>query len=307
MGLFAKISAFMRTLLDDTSASAARTTLAAPGTAVANTFTAQNIFETGAAGASPMVFRQTGGTAGTDELQIAHTGTEGLVENKDGVLRFKQANSSFRFHREANSAVVVEVRNAANSATAISMQTGGGGEGQLWSSGWLAFGNSSQAPVGLNSVGLQLASGKKITFGTDANYHYAGTHDAAFSRAAANVIAIDDNATTGNPALALQARSSTTNSQDRFRWSSSAIDNTHASRKYAVTGSIYDTAARTVYYAWTDGSRGYFAVSAPNGTAPDGNQPNNTVCFYRNGSNELRAMYKNNSGTTTDINLGAVT
>lgn len=58
---------------------------------VANTFTGLQtstapVALTGAAGASPAIFRQTGGVAGTDEIQISHNGTDGKIESKDGNL-----------------------------------------------------------------------------------------------------------------------------------------------------------------------------------------------------------------------------
>lgn len=53
---------------------------------LAQTFTAQQVFETGAAGASPVIFRQTGGVAGTDDTEVTHTGTLGSVTSKSGNL-----------------------------------------------------------------------------------------------------------------------------------------------------------------------------------------------------------------------------
>jgi hypothetical protein len=88
---------FVRINADNTvtarSASDFRGDLAVPGTAVANTFTAQNIFETGAAGASPVIFRQTGGVAGTDELQIGDNGTRSLIESKQTALHILVAGA----------------------------------------------------------------------------------------------------------------------------------------------------------------------------------------------------------------------
>lgn len=70
------------------------------------------------------------------------------------------------------------------------------------------------------------------------------TPDITLKRNAASVLAFTDGNVTGNPVLALQAKSSTTNEQDRLRIVTSAVDNTHASRKYAAAFNIYDTAAR---------------------------------------------------------------
>jgi hypothetical protein len=55
----------------------------------AQTWTAQQVHLCGAAGASPLVVRQTGGAPGTDEVQVSHNGTRGLVESKDGTIDFK--------------------------------------------------------------------------------------------------------------------------------------------------------------------------------------------------------------------------
>jgi hypothetical protein len=69
-------------------------TLTAPATGTAallgtaNTFTLQNIFEVGAAGAAPLIARQTGGVAGTDEVQLFHDGGDGYVWSKSGVFYF---------------------------------------------------------------------------------------------------------------------------------------------------------------------------------------------------------------------------
>lgn len=113
-----------------------------------------------------------------------------------------------------------------------------------------------------------------------ANSNYAGTYgirwasggnaflaqeDTLLGRAAAAIICITDNNTTGNPGLALQAKSSTTNQVDRYREVTAAIDNTHATRKYRITYSIYDTAAREFMRADASGSVaqiGFFGASA---------------------------------------------
>lgn len=53
-------------------------------TSTSHTWTAQQIFETGASGGSPLIARQTGGTPGTHEVQISHDGTDGRVASKEG-------------------------------------------------------------------------------------------------------------------------------------------------------------------------------------------------------------------------------
>jgi hypothetical protein len=267
MGFFARISPFGRTLIDDADASTARTTLGLGTAATQNT---------GTSGANVPLMN------GTNTWSAAQTFSANILASSDNSMSIGNQTT--------------------NRPSAYFMAISSGSS--VNASGEIRWGNSTGM--------LRLLSGF-FDFGSAAVFRWSGgdptgvAPDVGMLRPAAGVIAFYDNDATGNPAIGIQARSSTTNRQDRYRVASSAIDNTHASRKYAVTGSIYDTSARTVYYAWTDGSRGYYAVSAPNGTAPDSNQPNNTVCFYRNGSNELRLMYKNNSGTTTDINLGTVT
>ena len=72
--------------------------------------------------------------------------------------------------------------------------------------------------------------------------------DVGVRRDAAGVLAVFDTPNvsfySGNTALALQAASSTTVYRDRFRVSTSAVDNTDATRKYRAALSVYDTAAR---------------------------------------------------------------
>lgn len=88
------LTTFGRTLIATSDASGGRTALEL-GTAAlvadsslahlagAETFTGQKVFLTGATGTAPTIFRQTGGTAGTDELQVSHNGQDATIENKD--------------------------------------------------------------------------------------------------------------------------------------------------------------------------------------------------------------------------------
>lgn len=82
----------------------------------ANTFTAQQVFETGSSGGSPAVFRKTGGTAGTDEVQVSHDGTSGKVESKDGLLELRAAGSSGASRRIAGGSASGQYKGAFSGA-----------------------------------------------------------------------------------------------------------------------------------------------------------------------------------------------
>jgi hypothetical protein len=99
------ISAFGAGLVDDADAAAARATLVAPGTGVANTFTAQQTFETGAAGASPALFTQTGGDA-TKRVEIGHNGSGGLITNKASEL-WISTPGNLRLYSSLGASVIV--------------------------------------------------------------------------------------------------------------------------------------------------------------------------------------------------------
>lgn len=63
--------------------------------ATARTFTVAPVIETGAAGAAPLIIRQTGGVAGTDELCIGHTGSVVEFEIKDNSpIQFQQSGGA---------------------------------------------------------------------------------------------------------------------------------------------------------------------------------------------------------------------
>lgn len=61
-------------------------------------FTGPAVFETGAAGASPLIARQTGGVAGTDDLELYHDGTDGYVRSRSGAAIIRTANRYFVFY-----------------------------------------------------------------------------------------------------------------------------------------------------------------------------------------------------------------
>lgn len=162
-----------------------------------------------------------------------------------------------------------------------------------------------------SGYGASLRLNSNLSVGTN---YLLTTQDSVFGRmfiernAADGLFLREADASSSSTAITFQRRSSTTANQNIAKINHAWIVSTHASRTGKLELQVADaTSYRVCGTLWTDGSRGYFAMSAPNGTAPDSNQPNNTVCFYRDGSNNLQVRYKNNSGTTTDINLGAVT
>lgn len=102
---------------------------------LAQTFTAQKVFETGAAGASPVIFRQTGGTPGTDDLELAHNGSNAVYDAKSGSHYFRGPSSvpslylevpgTFSFGWTRSSSIAVEacggqnIRGISSSGTEI--------------------------------------------------------------------------------------------------------------------------------------------------------------------------------------------
>jgi hypothetical protein len=63
-------------------------------TSAANTWTAQQTFETGTTGQTPLIVRQTGGTPGTHEIQIYYDGTNGVIWPKSGYLNIAAPNGA---------------------------------------------------------------------------------------------------------------------------------------------------------------------------------------------------------------------
>lgn len=84
------------------------------------------------------------------------------------------------------------------------------------------------------TYGIRWASGSNA---------FLGQEDTLLGRAAAAIICITDNNTTGNPGLAIQAKSSTTNQRDRIRLTTDAASNVDASRQYNAYFDVYNTAA----------------------------------------------------------------
>lgn len=131
----------------------------------------------------------------------------------------------------------------------------------------------------------------------DSGTSISGSADTELARAAAGVVSLNDAATTGNPALAFQARSSTTVDRDRFRIVTAAVDNTDATRKYRAVFNVYDTAIREVFRVEADGSRGYLFQTVHTTAPADGLMPNSSLAFYTDGSGDLVVKLKDSGGT----------
>jgi hypothetical protein len=82
-----------------------------------NTFSGDQIFLTGASGGDPVVMRQTGGGAGTDEFQIYHASGSYLV-NKTGELRISSPGN-IRVYSTGGASFIV--RNAGDGANLFSV------------------------------------------------------------------------------------------------------------------------------------------------------------------------------------------
>ncbi len=71
---------------DDAAGSSKKITQADLVATPSNTFVGQQIFLTGTTGNTPAIYRQTGGIAGTDEVQVGYDGDNGIIRVKDGGL-----------------------------------------------------------------------------------------------------------------------------------------------------------------------------------------------------------------------------
>jgi len=171
----------------------------------AQTITGAKVLETGASGGTPVIFRQTGGVAGTDQLEISDNGTVSRVYTRQaelhlgvyGVTKFIVANNAMEMNDGTNSYFY-----CSNTITTRR-------SGDIF--GWAASATNAWSGV-----------------------------DTALGRFAITGVTIHDNAATGNPALAFQAKSSTTNLQDRFRITTAAISNVHAARQYSTAIDVYN-------------------------------------------------------------------
>jgi hypothetical protein len=217
----------------------------------AQTLTGQKTFETGAAGASPVRYRQTGGTANVDEGQIGHSGTVFTIENKDGTFRFINAsNGGFHF-RSQNSGSIFKITNGNDATTFFEFNDAAGGIVTL--------------PVFTIVGDGRVRMGSGNSFGFSSGTAAATELDTALSRASAAGLVLHDAGLTGTPFFGIQARSSTTDRRDRVRLTTAAVDNTDATRKYRGILSVYDTAAREAMRVEASGTAamlGFYGVAA---------------------------------------------
>jgi hypothetical protein len=208
----------------------------------ANTFTAGQVFLTGATGTSPIIFRQTGGVAGTDELTISHDGTDATIENKDRSITIKTNNS-------ANARIFLQARDITYTFTD---GTGAGftNPASLLQSGTIRIGASTRLGWSSNTVPEGAAN------------------DTELQRVVAGVIAIFDGDQASDVSLQLRRKSDTTNRRELMSVTGSWADAADENRKSRVVMSVYDaTAAREFMRAESDGSAARVAIGGAVGGA----------------------------------------
>lgn len=175
-----------------------------------------------------VIIRQPGGTAGTDEIQVYHDGTRGVITCQDGVLRVPGTIS-------------------ADTVTAtVALQALSGANVQALD------GSSNQKSI-VHQTGQIFSSDAGLTWRNNVNVS-AGSADCGLARAAAGVIQVT-NGSTGAGALASAARAPAqiTAGQNNYspgvglfqRWSSDASQN--------VTGMTAGVDGET-RYVWNVGA-----------------------------------------------------
>lgn len=155
---------------------------AGASTSSPNEWTAQQIFDTGASGGSPAVFRQTGGAAGVKEVQVYHDGTNGRVSSKSGSLGLN--GTATVVSSDGNVIGVPFV----NCTSQVGVGSGAGGGTYA-----IAIGASATTVAGGYSIGFTALSNAG-----------AGGVDVAISRASAGLIQVN-NASTGPGGLSSPA------------------------------------------------------------------------------------------------------
>jgi hypothetical protein len=152
-------------------------------------------------GNGTVIIRQPGGTAGTDEIQLSHDGTQGTIRCFDGQLRLISADN-VRFHRNG------DLTNAVNVVYSTSGVGGfcAGYTGVIGiSSGAPPASLSSGLSIMMYSDSLYLSSTGTIKFGP--NVH-GSSQDVALVRGSVGTIRVSNNSTGGG---SLAFTSSTTN------------------------------------------------------------------------------------------------
>lgn len=157
---------------------------------LAQTFTAQQIFEVGAAGASPLIARQTGGTASVDEVQLTHDGTQSYIKSLSGPLRAQMpADAAFEIVRDSAPTFPLISLYASSGTTAALIGYGGflgigPGAPSYTGNTFFLWGGGSQ---------LGMASAVHITWSSTSSGH--DTPDTGIKRIVAGVGAASDGST----------------------------------------------------------------------------------------------------------------
>lgn len=138
------------------------------------------------------------------------------------------------------------------------LASGGGTLFEIYENGALSASNytSNGGYFGLNYLGLCLYSGNGVSWPSVNGL--AST--LAIGYVSAGILSLNDANASNDPALAFQAKSSTTNLRDRFRLATAAVDNTDATRKYRTVCTVYDTSAREAWRVEADGTNALMAV-----------------------------------------------
>lgn len=108
------------------------------------------------------------------------------------------------------------------------------------------------------------------------------------------------------PLVQLQGISSTSTVRERANIDAIAVDNTDATRKYALVLSPWDTAAREAMRLWADGSAGRVAITAPASAPTDAHLANGQISAYLDESGHnliFRVRYSDGTMKTATIAL----
>jgi hypothetical protein len=192
-----------------------------------------------------LVVRQRGGTPGTDELQISHDGTVGIVECKEGFLSIRSPGT--------DNTNCVNIQTAAGNAV-----------------GAVVVGLGNSGGVALSAFGAAPANG--IDLGADAVVAWgpgsplSGTQDTAMIRKAANVAGMDTGdwfQQTGRSRV--NTASPVTNATDTMAAITGLSATLIAGRKYAGTLTLFvstDQAAEGVKFDFDGGAGTMTAFNA---------------------------------------------
>jgi len=143
-----------------------------------------------------VVVRQPGGTAGTDEIQISHDGTDGYVASKDGHLILRTQNSYIKLQDSTGAASVRLYLSSAGSGTLYidsCYQIYLSPSNSIRSDVLHIFGSGSQNFFSSSGIGLQNTA--YLNFYTGAYYNTSA--DCGFIRGGVGQIRVTDGSTGG--------------------------------------------------------------------------------------------------------------